>query len=57
MPFKSLRWLWKTRVVGDSHRILMRKPLGKSLLGRIIRRRKPNVRIGLREIGFGFRSG
>lgn len=53
MQFKNLRWLWKTREMGDAHRFLMKKPLGNRLLGRTRRRRKANFKMGLRETRLG----
>jgi transposase len=38
---------------GNAYRILVRKPEGKTPLGRPRRRRVENIKLGLREIGWG----
>jgi hypothetical protein len=55
---KSMRMRWAGYVTrggekSDAYRILVRKPEGKRPLGRRIRRWEDNIKINLRESGWG----
>jgi hypothetical protein len=53
---RRMRWAGHVKPMGwerNTNRILVRKPKGKRPLGRSRRRWENNIKIGLREIGWG----
>jgi hypothetical protein len=56
MKSKKIRWMWHVARMGENrnaYRILVGKPEGKGPLGEPRRRWENNIRMDLREIGWG----
>jgi hypothetical protein len=51
-----MKWTWRVTRIGEkrnAYRVLVGKPVGKRPLGRSRRRWEDNIKIALREIGWG----